>query len=328
MVDLVHQAIFQGIVTCIGAVTTAGAAVLYFKYVRLERPAVGVFNMRDIGVLLLFIISLPFLYLLLPPLGLTIWLVLSFTGAMYFGLRPLMRPRYVWPIIAVLLGGGILITYTLLGLEIGWQLYWVVGNTVMLIVAVSVANLYVQGGMRLRYIAWFALILAAYDILTVDVFPLSLRLADLFIGRPLNPAIGFKMGIYSSDIGLGDLLVYACFAIAAYKGFGRRGLIASFIIIPIFGAILPAVIPLAIRALIRDGIGIVAPAQASFGPAAFVTYWLLSRRAQERSMAEWFKAQAAMGHRVISSMRPAPRPAPAAPRSPKQPALADVQGSD
>jgi len=323
---MVEQTIFQMIVVLIGALTTSGCAVLYFKYVRLERPAVGVFNMRDIGILLLFIISLPLLYLALPALGLTIWLVLTFTGAMYFGLRPLLRPRYLWPVIALLLGGDAWIAYNLLGLAIGWQIYWLFTSTVMLVVAVSVANLYLQGGMRLRHVAWFALILAGYDFLTVDVLPLSQQLADRFIGRPLDPSIGFRMGIYNANIGLGDLLVYCCFAIAAYKGFGKRGIIAAFIIITIFGAILPASSSLIISAFVRQGIGIVVPAQASFGPAAFVTYLILSRKTPERSMKEWMAHEAAIGRAAAPGSRILRRVT-------QQPALADaavpdLQGSD
>lgn len=317
---MVEQAIFQVIVAMVGALSASGCAVLYFKYVRLDRPAVGVFNMRDIGVLLLFIITLPLLYLILPQMGLTIWLVLTFTGAMYFGLRPLLRPRYVWPIIAVLLGADIWITYNMLGRQMGWQIYWSVTSIVMLLVVVSVANLYIQGGMRLRHIAWFALVLSVYDFLTATVFPLSQQLADRFIGRPLDPSIGFRWSFYNANIGLGDLLVYCCFAIAAYKGFGKRGLIAAFIIIPIFGAILPGSSSLFIGLFVRGSIGIVVPAQTFFGPAAFVTYFILARRSQERSMKEWQALEAAQGKAIRPGSRILRRVA-------ERPALAEVQRS-
>jgi hypothetical protein len=319
MIDIVQQSIFQSIIGILGSLTTAGCALFYFKHVRLERPPIGTFNFRDIGLLLLFILSLPFLFLVLPPLGLTAWLVLAFTGALYFCLRPLMRRRYVWPLIALLLAGNIWVATHLLGTIGGWQIYWICNSIVMLLIAAGVANVYVQGGMRLRHIAWFGIVLGAYDYFTALVYPLSQQLADRFVGRPLDPSIGFRMGLYSTNVGLGDLLVYSCFAIAAYKGFGKRGAIIAFIVIAVFGAIIPGTAPLLFSPVIRDVRHIVVPAQASFGPAAFVTYFLLSRKTKERSMKEWLAQEAAQGFAI--------RPGSRILRRAAAPKLADVQGA-
>jgi hypothetical protein len=111
------------------------------------------------------------------------------------------------------------------------------------------------------------------------------------------------VGSYSANIGLGDLLVFALFTIAAYKGFGKRGAIASFIIIGIFGALMPATSPLLLTVFVRQNIGIAVPAQVFFGPAALVTYWLLSRRSVERSMGQWISEQDAKGHEPIRVVR-------------------------
>lgn len=316
------QYIFILITVLLGSVVTAGSALFYFRWVRLERPPIGVFNGRDIGVLLTFIVALPLLYLILPGIVLTGFLILTFSAALYLGLRPLLRPRYLWPVIALLLAANIWVTHTLLGMIVGWQIYWVLNSIVVLLGAVSVSNLYVQGGMRLRHIAWFALILAVYDLFFTLVIPLTNLLADRFAGNALDPSIGFRMGTYNANIGLGDLLIYALFAIAAYKGFGRRGVISAFVIIPIFGAIVPALAPLVISTFIRDIGGIVVPAQGSFGPAAFLTYLWLSRKAPERSMKEWLAYESALGRHPIRRERRRARRA-AAPA----PVLADVQGS-
>ena len=53
--------------------------------------------------------------------------------------------------------------------------------------AISVANLYVQGGMSLQYVAWLALGLAAYDVVFATVLPLTDKLVAVSEGqRPLD----------------------------------------------------------------------------------------------------------------------------------------------
>lgn len=301
--DMLQETIFQVVVALLGSLASIAIAMLYLQRVRLERPALGVFNARDIVVVFAFIIILPFLYLILPSIIITGLLVLTFSSALYIGLRPLLQPRYLWPLILALLAVNIVVTETLLGTRSGWQLYWVLTNTVVLLTAVSVSNLYVQGGMRLKHVAWFALLLGFYDGFFAFAFPILGRLADRVEGQPLDPSIGFAMGPYNANIGLGDLLVYCIFAVAAYKAFGKRGVIASFIVVAIFGAILPGSAPLIITATIRQGIGVVVPAQIFFGPAALVTYLLLSRKAPERSMAQWFRDQEAAGYTPIRTTR-------------------------
>jgi len=72
----------------------------------------------------------------------------------------------------------------MLGNQAAWQLYWVLVGTVVLISAVSVANLYVQGGMQLRHAAWFTLLLAVYGFFFNQIVPLTLT-----SGRAVRPEI-------------------------------------------------------------------------------------------------------------------------------------------
>lgn len=224
---MLGQTIFSTILELVGALASATCALLYFQRIRLERPPIGVFKPRDIAVLFFFIVTLPVLYLILPNVGLTAFLIVTFISALYIVLRPRIRTRYLWPIILSLVIGDIIVTESMLGTRLGWQVYWIINSTIVLFAAVGVSNLYVQGGMHLRHIAWFTLLLAVYDFLFSVVIPLSPMLADRFQAQPLDPSIGFTLGTYSANIGLGDLLVYSLFTIAAYKGFGRRGTIAS-----------------------------------------------------------------------------------------------------
>ena len=148
----------------------------------------------------------------------------TFASALAIGLRPLLRPTTLWLLIGALLGANIFVARTMLGTQAGWQLYWVLVGTVVLISAISVANLYVQGGMQLRHAAWFTLLLAAYDFYFSQIVPLTPELADRFQGYPLNAAVGFRFDVFNAAIGIGDLLAFGIFGAAAYKAYGAKAL--------------------------------------------------------------------------------------------------------
>lgn len=298
-----YLTIFQTVVVFIAALLAPLLSLLYFRRVRLERPALGVFNTRDILLILVFILSLPFLYLVLPSFVLTGMLALTFSSALYIALRPFLRPLYLWPLVAFLLVGDIVVTRTLMGTTQGWQVYWAFNNLIVLGAVVGISNLYVQGGMRMRQVVWFSFILACYDLFFDLVVPVSAHLADRFHGQPLDAAMGWIAGPYSSNLGIGDILIFALFTISAYKGFGRRGMFASVVTISLCGALLPSLSSLLILPLVRGGIGITIPVQTFFGPFAVLTYYLLLRSGPERSMARWLSAEAAEGYEPIRVTR-------------------------
>lgn len=304
---MLGETVFSIIVEVTGALATAAAALFYFRHVRLQRPPIGVFNARDLCFLLILIVVLPLLYLVLPGEVLTAFLVLTFLSALYIALRPFLSVPKLVPLIVAVLAANIVVTSTLLGTQTGWQVYWGLIDVVTLLAAVGVSNLYIQSGLRLRHVAWFAFVLGFYDGFFAFGVPILGRLADAFEGRPLDPSIGFVLGPYNANVGLGDLLIFSLFMVAAYKGFGRRGAIASFIIIGIFGALIPASVPYFFALFVRQGIGIIVPIQMFFGPASLVTYFLLSRHAHERSMAEYraWEASTDQSVLVVSRRQPA-----------------------
>ena len=51
--------VYQATVVCAGAVLAVLAAIAFFRRVRLQRPAIGTFNGRDVIVLFVFIVTLP-----------------------------------------------------------------------------------------------------------------------------------------------------------------------------------------------------------------------------------------------------------------------------
>jgi plastocyanin len=293
---------FQIVVAIIGSLTAAVCALAYFRRVALERPPIGTFNTRDLSVLACFIVALPLLYLAIPADVLTAFLVVTFLSALMIALRPLFPARRLWTVIPALLAANIVVTHGMDDTRGGVQLYWVLTSAVVLVAAVGIANLYVQGGLQLRQIAWFTLFLAVYDITFTRVIPLTPLLAVALQGRPLDPSVGFAAGSYNANVGLGDLLVFCLYTIAAYKGYGRRGAVASLAVITVFGAVAPSVTPLLVPGLFGTTAAAFVPIMTLFGPAAFATYVWLSRTAQERTTAQWLR------ERVPRAPRPAPTP--------------------
>jgi len=201
----------------------------------------------------------------------------------------------------VLLIANLLVTRSMTELVGGLQIYWLLTSLIVGIAAVGIGNLYVQGGLTLRHIAWFTLFLAVYDIFFTNVIALTPELAISLQGRPLDPSIGFAADGYNANVGLGDMLVFCMYTTAAYKGFGRRGAIVSLFVIAIFGAVGPSVTPLLVPGLFGTTAAAFVPVMTVFGPAAFISYLWLSRTARERTSRQWISQQTA---------RPAPRRRP------------------
>lgn len=298
---------FQLVVAIIGALVASLGALVYFRRVRLERPAIGTFNSRDVMILFTFLVVLPGLYLVLPRWGLESLLILTFTAALAIGFRPVVSPTVLWLGIGALIGFNFYVGLNLLGTVPGWQVFWAETSLITLLSAVSVANLYVQGGMQLRHISWFALVLAVYDVIFTIVWPVSNYLVREFVGHPLFPAVGMRISYDEAIIGLGDLLVYAAFTIAAVKAYGRKALRLALILIVVFGAAMPTLSGLLIN-YIDSRSDVIIPAQTWFGPAAFLAYlWLRRRYGRERTMREY----------LASSDAPGRTPTPEAPSAPR-----------
>jgi len=289
--ELLYPTVFELIVAVTATLVTNVLALLYLRRTRIERPPIGTFNGRDIVVLSCFLVTLPLLYVVLPQWALTGFLVLTFTSALSIGYRPLVSGGRLWLGIGLLLGLNIWMTRTLLGTVLGWQIYWVENSIIVVLGAVAVANLYVQGGMRLKHVASFALGLAAYDIIFTLKWPITNKLAERFLGFPLDPSVAFRMGVYNASIGIGDLLVYALFVIAAYKAYGRVASSIAMALTAVFGAAVPALAPLATQAFLDARTDLIVPAQSAFGPVAFLCYlWMRHRWGPERTMRQFLES--------------------------------------
>jgi hypothetical protein len=280
-------AVLSLLVATASALVVSAGGVAYLRRVRLERPPIGTFNGRDVVVLFVPLSLIPLFYLSLPRWLLTAFLVLTFCAALSIGLRPLLAPGRMWLLIGGLLGLNLWLGANLLGTVLGWQVFWVENDLVVLLAAVFVANLYVQGGMRLSHVAWFALALAAYDLVFTSAFPLTNALVEEFLGYPLDPSVGMRWGFDNAAIGIGDLLVYGLFVLAAYKGYGPAAARLATAVVLVFGAAAPALVPLLVD-YVDARTDTLVPAQFWFGPAAFLTWvWLRYRHGRERTVREF-----------------------------------------
>jgi len=301
--------VFQLCVTVVCTAAVCLGGLYYFRRVRMERPAIGRFNGRDVVILFAFLVLLPGFYLLLPEWALACVLALTFAAALSIGFGPVLGPARLWLGVGLLIGADLWMGQRMINNVVNWQFVWAENSIVVLLAAISVANLYVQGGMQVRHVAWFAGGLAVYDSVFTLVFPVSNQLIREFVNHPLFPAMGMRVGFDEAIVGLGDLLVYGAFTIAAYKAYGRHGLRVALPLVLVFGAVMPALSGLLIN-YVDARLDVVIPAQTWFGPAAVVGYlWLRRRYGRERTMKEYLAS--------VDAGRPGPPAGTAVPQEPK-----------
>jgi hypothetical protein len=292
-----------------GVILVCAGALAYFRHVRMERPAVGTFNTRDVVILLVFIGVLPFVYGWLPDTVVTCLLVVTFASALYIGYAQLLGPVGIWLGIGLLFGFNIWSSHFIMGTVAGWDWWYAQQSVAVLLGAIAVCNLYVQGGMKMRHVAWLSLGLACYDIVFASYYPLTGRLLARYITHPLTPVIGMRFGKVDYALGLGDLLVYSLFFVTAYKGYGKRAAAIAAGVIVIFGGFATAFIPFVLN-FTNANLDELIPAQSLFGPAAFLTYlWMKRHYGRERTMAEHMASQD--GAAAAPQVEQAPTPQPA-----------------
>jgi len=292
-----------------GVIVVCAGALVYFRHVRMERPAVGTFNTRDVVILLIFIGVLPFVYGWLPDDLVTWLLAVTFASALYIGYRPLLGPAGIWLAIGLLFGFNIWSSHHVMGTVPGWQLWYAEQSVMVGLAVIAVCNLYLQGGMKLRHVAWLSLGLACYDIVFASYYPLTGNLIARYLTHPLTPLIGMRFGEVDYAVGLGDLLVYSLFFVASYKAYGARAAAVASGVIVIMGGFATAFIPFLFD-LSNANLDVLIPAQSVFGPAAFVTYlWMKRHYGRERTMVEYLASRDGLAAARRVEQAPAPQPA-------------------
>jgi hypothetical protein len=255
----------------------------YFRRYQVSRPPIGVFNGRDVAVLLAAIVLIPYLYLALPTAVVATLLVLTTFGILYFTCEPLIRSRRL--LVAVLVAAIAADVVIALTSGTGSNTFLAVNDAVLLLVVVGVANLWAQSGMKARDAAALAAGLAVYDFIATSQLTLMTDLIDKLSEVPLLPFIAWRVGDGALAIGLGDLLLAAVFPLVMRKAFGPR---AAAIALAVGIGVIVAVL-----GLIQLGtIDFAVPVMVVLGPLMVAQYALtIRRRGSERTTFQYLQAE-------------------------------------
>ena len=261
-----------------GAVCAILGGWAYFRRYQVSRPPIGVFNLKDLALMVLFIILVPFLYLVLPTWLAAGLLLLAALSVLYFTWEPVLHARRAtWLAVCALLTAD-LGTAFLLGVRSNG--FFAVNDAVLVMVVVGISNLWAQSGMKARDAALLGAFLAVYDVLATSQLPLTSTLFAHLAGLPLAPLLSWDSGRGALGIGLGDLLLATVFPLVLRKAFGRSAGIIAMVLAPgAMGMLL---------ALPLQG---VFPVMVVLGPLMGLQYLFWRRyRGQERTTWQYLQA--------------------------------------
>jgi len=260
-----------------GAVCAILGGWAYFRRYQVSRPPIGVFNLKDLALMVLFIILVPFLYLVLPTWLAAGLLLLAALSVLYFTWEPVLHARWAtWLAVCALLTAD-MGTAFLLGVRSNG--FFAVNDAVLVMVVVGISNLWAQSGMKARDAALLGAFLAVYDVLATSQLPLTSTLFTHLAGLPLAPLLSWDSGRGALGIGLGDLLLATVFPLVLRKAFGRSAGIIAMVLAPgAMGMLL---------ALPLQG---VFPVMVVLGPLMGLQYLFWRRyRGQERTTWQYFQ---------------------------------------
>jgi hypothetical protein len=267
---------------------SSGAAVLlswlYFRRYRLARPPIGVFDLFDVGIIVIAAILIPFIYLALPT-----WLAAGLFGlgllsVLYYGAEPVLSRRWFpWFVSLALLGADLACAAAFGPASADSR---AISDVVLVAAVVGASNLWAQGGMKACDLAGLAAILTVYDF----VATVRLSVMDDVLGRlassPFAPSLAW--GSYGGawlEIGLGDLLLASLFPLVMLKAFGRSaGLAALALSICSIGVMLTVA---------ASGFaGSTFPAMVGLGPLIVLQYAYCARhQGPERTTRQYLEAE-------------------------------------
>jgi hypothetical protein len=203
----------------------------YFRRYQIVRPPIGVFNLRDVGWMMVGIIAIPYLYLALP-----VWLVggllgLAAVSVLYFCLEPVIANRWLRWLLVMLIGVANVAALWVWGA--GSNGFYTVNNLVQVLVVVGISNLWAQSGLKARDAAILGGALAIYDVTFTSFLPLMDDLFTQVEGLPFAPLVAWSpaAGVWGA-LGLGDLLIAAVFPLVMRKAYGRDAGLVAFWLAP------------------------------------------------------------------------------------------------
>lgn len=200
---------------------------LYFRRYKLTRPPIGVFNGIDLGVMIVAIVLVPYLYLALPP-----WVAVVLLGTSFFSVlltvgEPVLPTRTaIWGVTLLLVGAD-------LGAAWQWRppspLFYGTNNLVLLLATIGMVNLWAQAGMRARHVAILAAALALYDFIFTTRLNLMSDVSGQLAHLPFAPQLAWPVGDSGQTLalGLGDVIVLALVPVVMRKAFGPQAGVAA-----------------------------------------------------------------------------------------------------
>lgn len=212
--------VVPAVIVMVFAAGCLAGAWMYFRRVRMTPPAMGVLNLFDIGVMVTMIVAMPFLYLAVPPLVMTVLLTLILASVLQFVLEPLLGLAARWAVVAGLLGAE-LVVFAVLGADS--PLFFVANNLVIAVVVIGTANLWAQSGLRCRAASVLAGALAVYDIVFTTVLTVTGAVFQQAMTHPFPPFLYWTVGNDTQvGLGQGDLLLASVFPLITLRSYGRR----------------------------------------------------------------------------------------------------------
>ncbi|MGI8665335.1 MAG: hypothetical protein ACR2N4_04810 [Jatrophihabitans sp.] len=261
-------------------VLTAVAAFGYLHHVQIERPPIGVFNLRDVGFTVVVLSVIPLLYLHLPR-----WLLASVLTSLGFALTiQALAPLVGRPI---RIATAVALCGTEVGLVIsghaGTPVFHAVNDLALLILAVGICNSWAQSGLRARDVAIFAVVVAGYDLVSTGLLSTTVELARRLSGLPFVPWLGWGTGSDAAFTGLGDLLFITLWPLVAAKAYSAAAGRAAMVVT--MGCI-AVTTTLTLAGLLTGAI----PTMVLVGPAIAAHWWWLHRRHPKERTAGEFEA--------------------------------------
>ncbi len=265
-----------------GGVLAAVLSWCYFRRYAVTRPPIGVFNMRDVAVLMTAIVLIPYAYLHLPLGVVMVLLAVTVSSVLWFTLEPVLRRRWlVGAAVASAIAADIVLVMVDGALSNG---FLAVNGVLMIVAVVGVANLWVQSGMGAREVTVLGGALAVYDFIATSQLTLMTDLIGRLSEIPFVPFLAWDAHGAGLGVGLGDLLLISAFPLAMRKSFGRdAGRFALAIGVAVLAAVL-AVIDLGV-------ITTAVPVMVVLGPLMVAQFAFWSGRAPQRTTVEYLRAE-------------------------------------
>jgi hypothetical protein len=261
----------------------------YFRRYAISRPPIGVFNLRDIAIMIGGIALMPYLYLALPRWIVAGLLAVGVLSALFFMAEPVLRRRWaIWLAMIALAGADI---WMALVFGAASAPFFATNNLVLTLVVVGLTNLWGQSGMKARDVALLAGVLTIYDIIVTWQLTQTSDLFRGLSGLPFAPIVAWPVGSTGLwlGIGLGDLLLAAVFPLVVRKAFGR---IAGRAALMIGVGAIGAVMALPILGFVQTAF----PVMVVLGPLTVLQY-LVYRRRHGPERTTWQYLQSEPAHR-------------------------------